>query len=460
MFLIELHFILADVDGSGTISKEEVLLCSRMAKTAFEMADGEDSSKPNLIIAGRQILDSVFRIFDEDKDGKIQTTELASILSSWINTIFTLISEVLDLIEELIFDEAVKTAALQIGMNLEILPKDSDGNIIIEDALKSLFADMPDQASDAVASQVNQTTQMAKDQARSFAPDIDTRFEATTALYNGLLSRLDAMAINGKLSKDRCVEVMTPVFCDMIENFLSLDVVSQAKAQPLSMMNSAVKSMTPIKSGIPTNLCDDLINTVVVSLRSFFRGGGLKQFVQTFFDLLDVNNDGAMSKEEIRNLGDATRLLFQVGRPRMHPRLPVRSHARPSPLPSRALPPAARRSRGTARGAQEWQAPGLKDKLSAAARAYLGLMDADADGLVSPAELRAFVGKAVRFALALAHAALLAARTLVLAALAPALTMGLELKTQVVGGAPDSLSEADILCVAGAVLGGARVLGK
>ncbi len=86
-------------------------------------------------------------------------------------------------------------------------------------------------------------------------------------------------------------------------------------------------------------------------------------------------------------------------------------------------------------------------------------MDADADGLVSPAELRAFVGKAVRFALALAHAALLAARTLVLAALAPALTIGLELKAQVVGGAPDSLSEADILCVAGAVLGGARVLG-
>jgi Ca2+-binding EF-hand superfamily protein len=320
LFAVSEHtvFFLADVDGSGTISKEEILLCARMAKTMFEMGRGRGGQKPNLIIAGRQILESVFRIFDEDKDGKIQTTELASIFGSWINTIFTLIAEVLDLTEELIFDDAVKTAALQVGMNLEILPKDSNGNIIIEDALKSLFSDMPDRASSQVASQVNQTTQMVKDQARSYAPDIDTRFTAATAMYDGLLSRLDSMAINGELSKDRCVEVMTPVFCDMVENFLSLEVVSQAKAEPLSMMDSAVKSMTPIKSGIPINLCDDLINTVVVSLRSFFRGGGLKQFVQTFFDLLDVNNDGVMSKEEIKNLGDATSLLFQVRWPRLH----------------------------------------------------------------------------------------------------------------------------------------------
>ncbi len=69
-------------------------------------------------------------------------------------------------------------------MNLEILPKGSSGNIIIDDALKSLFSEMPDQASEAVASQVNQMTDMVKDQARSSVPDIDARFTATTALYD------------------------------------------------------------------------------------------------------------------------------------------------------------------------------------------------------------------------------------------------------------------------------------
>jgi hypothetical protein len=296
-----------------------------MAKTLFMMGNyGGHSSKPNPILAGRQVLESLFRIFDDDKDGKIQTAELASILASWISTIFTLIGDVLDLTEELMFDDAVKTAALQVGMNLDMLPKDSNGNIIIEDALKSLLAEMPDQASETVVSQVNQTTDMVKNQARILVPDIDARFTATTALYDGLLNRLDAMAISGQISKDQCVEIMTPFFCDIIENYLSLDLVSQAKAQhkeetglehPLVKPNSDLKQYIHFQEGIPFNLFDDLVNTVVLSLRSFFRGGGLKQFVQAFVDLLDVNNDGTMSKEEITNLGDATRLLFQVRSP-------------------------------------------------------------------------------------------------------------------------------------------------
>ena len=108
---------------------------------------------------------------------------------------------------------------------------------------------------------------------------------------------------------------------------------------------------------------------------------------------------------------------------------------------------------GRRRGAprpQEWSAAGLQDRLAAAARAYLNLMDADTDGLVSPAELRAFAAKAVRFALALAQATVLAARTLVLAALAPGAAVLLELKTQAVGGAAGHLSEADVLCLVGA----------
>jgi hypothetical protein len=201
-----------------------------------------------------------------------------------------------------------------------------------------------------VVSQVNQTTDMAKDQARSLVPDIDARFTATTALYDGLLSRLNSMAISGQISKDRCVEVMTPVICEIIENYLSLDLVSQAKAQfkeqtgmehPLSKPNMDLKTYTPIKAGIPVNLFDDLVNTVIVSLRSFFRGGGLKQFVQAFFDLLDVNNDGAMSKEEFTNLGDATRLLFQVRSP------PARTRTRELDPPFCA----AAHSRTGARGA-------------------------------------------------------------------------------------------------------------
>ncbi len=104
-----------------------------------------------------------------------------------------------------------------------------------------------------------------------------------------------------------------------------------------------------------------------------------------------------------------------------------------------------------ARGAQEWEAPGLKDKLTAAAKAYLNLADADTDGRISPTELKAFVLKAVRFAFALAHAALLTAKTLALSVLAAASTIVLVLKAHVVGGSPDSLSEADVLCLVASI---------
>ena len=302
---------LADIDGSGAISKDEALLCARMSETVFRALTGGPSvSKTSPIIVGRKIIDSLFRIFDDDKDGKIQASELASILSSWIGTILNLAVETLDLIEDLLFDDAVKTAALQIGMGLEMFPKDGSGSIIVDQALKTLLDNLPDQASAAVVSQVNMGTQQATRMAQSFVPDIDARFKTTTKLYDGLIARLDSMAVNGQLSKDVAVEAMTPVCCEIIENFLSLEVVSRAKAQPMEGVNSMLEQTVPFS--VPPNLLDDLINTIVISLRTFFRSGGLKQFLQAFFDLLDVNRDGVLSKEEMKNLADATSLLFKV----------------------------------------------------------------------------------------------------------------------------------------------------
>ena len=257
-------------------------MCARLAETLIGVANGQSSGGPktNPIIVGRKLIGSVFRIFDEDKDGNIQISELVNIFSSWISTIFTLVVETLDMIEDLLFDDAVTTAASQIGQNLEFLPRDSNGSIIIDQALRTLLENVPDQASEAVASQVTSTTDMAKQQARSLVPDIDDRFAATTALYNGLVARLGAMAVNGTVSKDLAVDTITPVCCEIIENVLALDVVARAKKEPLDQLNSVLRRNSPFPDGLPASLVDDLINTVVVSLRTFFRSGGLKQFLQ------------------------------------------------------------------------------------------------------------------------------------------------------------------------------------
>ena len=283
-----------------------------MAETLTKMGNGpQDKSKLNPVIAGRKMIESMFRIFDDDKDGNIQSSELASMFSSWIGTIMNLIVETLDIVEDLLFDDAVKTAAFQAGIGLEMLTnlKDSDGNINIDQALQTILQNVPDRASSMIASQVTSTTEQAKQMTQTFVPDIDERFKTTTRLYDGLMARLDSMAINGELSKEVAVESMAPVCCDIIENFLSLEVVSKAKAQPMESLNQMTEGM-PFQAR--PNLADDLANTVVISLRTFFRSGGLKKFLETFVDLLDVNGDGKLSKEEIKNLADASSLLFTV----------------------------------------------------------------------------------------------------------------------------------------------------
>jgi hypothetical protein len=268
----------------------------------------------------------IFRLFYKAINGEFQATELASAFGSSIDKLFTLIGEVLDLTEELIIEDAVKTTATLIWEMLEtILPTDSNGNIIIEDAPEMLFSDEPEKFFAEMTFEVNQNTQMFKDQVRSFAPDIDARFRATTAIYDVLLSRLDSMAIDRQLSKDRCVEAMTTVFCDMIENLLPapsratqcshtthLRLRRGASGDRGSPQIEDLPFATPPTSPVTGASSIDRIHAAVGSLRSFFRGGGLKNFVQNFFDIFDVNNDGIMSKEEIKTLDEATSLLFQV----------------------------------------------------------------------------------------------------------------------------------------------------
>ncbi len=87
------------------------------------------------------------------------------------------------------------------------------------------------------------------------------------------------------------------------------------------------------------------------------------------------------------------------------------------------------------------------------------MLDGDGDGRATPAELRAAARGASRAALALARAALLAARAALAAALAPAATLALDVKARLVGGRTSGLSEADAVCLAGAIAGGPAALG-
>jgi hypothetical protein len=56
----------SDIDGSGSISKQEVMVCAQIAKSLMELyrSDFGGSKKANPILMGRKVLAAIFRIFD------------------------------------------------------------------------------------------------------------------------------------------------------------------------------------------------------------------------------------------------------------------------------------------------------------------------------------------------------------------------------------------------------------
>jgi hypothetical protein len=55
----------ADIDGSGSISRQEVMVCAQIVKSFMELhGGGFGNKKPNPILMGRKVLAAIFRIFD------------------------------------------------------------------------------------------------------------------------------------------------------------------------------------------------------------------------------------------------------------------------------------------------------------------------------------------------------------------------------------------------------------
>ncbi len=79
----------------------------------------------------------------------------------------------------------------------------------------------------------------------------------------------------------------------------------------------------------------------------------------------------------------------------------------------------------------------------------LHLLDADGNGLISPAELRGFVMKFVALVFVLFNTVLKAGMVAAASMVPPLLAIALHIKAELVGGSPDALRKEELLAVLG-----------
>ena len=305
--------LFADIDGSGSISKQEIIAFAQIFKSVMELSGNSygSSSKKNPVMTARKILSSIFRVFDENGNGNIEAIELSSIISSWIITVMNLGTDTITMLEDMIKGEAVKKAALELGMGLQSVSK-SGSDINVDQTLKSLLESMPDEAPQTVAEGLTSSFTVLKEEIKVVVPDLEQRNSKALDKYNTLVKAFTSEAESKKIPKDSIVKRSSEVFCDIIDIYLATDVLARGVDRPLTLLNNFLKDSTPISEGIARQYSVELLDSLVSHLRSFFRSGGLQQTLLTFFDLIDVNNDAEWSKQELANLANIMSIITQA----------------------------------------------------------------------------------------------------------------------------------------------------
>mmetsp|Transcript_28610 Transcript_28610/g.75323 ORF Transcript_28610/g.75323 Transcript_28610/m.75323 type:complete len:285 (-) Transcript_28610:141-995(-) len=252
------------------------------------------------------------------------------------------------------------------------------------------------------------STQLSAVSPSQIVPDLEGRKSTVGNKTKALVDALRQKVQNGKISRDMCIGEVLPVFCDIVELFLTEDVTKSSSEAALAKINDFLVRSTPVTTGISAELLADTSRQLISHLSKFLRErGGLNQIIKTVLDLIDVNNDQTLSKDEVENLGNALAPFIEDG----------------------------------------FAGTGVKGRLINVIKAYLRFLDADSSGSISPDEVQIFVGKVVEFIFAYILLSIYMLKEAVVAVFTPLTKILLDLKAQLVGGSPSSLSELDLVCL-------------
>jgi hypothetical protein len=213
-----------------------------------------------------------------------------------------LATETLIAFEDEVKLESAQHAATKMCLNAGLLETNEKGDIMIDRSINKLVENLPDEAPESLTEGLTSSFEQGKSVTGRVVPDAAAKFDKMKSKYDELLRNLKRKADTGKVVKDEIIREMTPAICDMLDLFLGKEVLESCVEAPLSELNQMLTNQTPLTQGLSKGLTSDFLGEFTTKLRSYFRDGGLRQCLLTFFDLIDVNNDSSWTREEFKNL--------------------------------------------------------------------------------------------------------------------------------------------------------------
>jgi Ca2+-binding EF-hand superfamily protein len=274
-FITNAVFRFFDADGSGSISKDEIIM-------AFGGLFGNPTApgKPNPAL----LVPAIFRTLDEDNSGSIEPLEVQPFVNEIVSSVCKLI---LALLEELEEDfkggmkkKVLKKAQAMIdGMTEQGMPFPLPVNDLAEMVASTIDAEY-----------YESTVQPQLEMMRAIPEVVFQPWEAFFKRFEETCGG-KAMAI-----KDTAA-LMAATFLPPLSTVLNPELVGAML--PGLLANAELP--------IPLEMLDlsDLIGVGTNVMNAYLKSGGVKRYLEAILSFLDINNDGDITLEELRNIYDS-----------------------------------------------------------------------------------------------------------------------------------------------------------
>lgn len=255
-----------DTDGSGTISKSELVL-------TIGGFFGEDGPNPALALPG------IFRILDADNSGSIEAVEVQPFITEIITAFAKLVTAIINELEN----------DLKGGMKKKVIKRVQK---MIDDAVEN---GMPypfpkeDLCGMAAGTDMEEFTSF-------FELPIP---QAVIDSAESTFTRFHEIANGEPMTIKKAAEVIAATMVPGLTSFCDPEVAQGM----ITMMNMEYEDKLPFD--VSDLDLSDVIPVATSVASAYIKSGALKRYLEAILSFLDINNDGDITEKELRSIYDA-----------------------------------------------------------------------------------------------------------------------------------------------------------
>jgi Ca2+-binding EF-hand superfamily protein len=257
-----------DQDGSGTISKEEVVI------SFGSIFSGGPDSGPNM----KLFVPAVFRMIDENQNGSIEAVEVQPLLTEVITSVAKVLLSVIGELEK----------DIKVGMKNKALKK------IQRIVDKGVENGMPFPVPADFMTDMLLANPLNEEGIVGFAAYMEMLTPEIIAGYDAFADRFKALSQGNPVPIKKAAALLAETIVSPICAFADPELA----AAMLPMLTAGM----PLP--IPLEMLDlgDVLNAGCAVVSAYLKSGGVKRFLEAFLSFLDVNNDQEITWEELNGL--------------------------------------------------------------------------------------------------------------------------------------------------------------